>query len=252
MDKFMEKVGLYDLWVITFPGAVFIILLKSIYGYMASVIVQPIKSEMIEKMLAFVQIDIYSPDDFYDFFILIAISYFSGIILQEISGVVKKEILYRNGKPETLFMDKDGGVLSQEQIDAYMPMFLELNNNTAFSTDDKKTFRLESGAVFRKINAILQQKDIAKKYVKLNVIYNMSLNLFVATTLLLLICLSFEVQFLIKEQYNAIMVTCGILFILLAASIAFWRRCKKYNIYWIRNMILAFEAQRNQKIETKN
>lgn len=40
MDKFMEKIGLYDLWVVTLPGAFFTTLLKSVYDFMVEAPVQ--------------------------------------------------------------------------------------------------------------------------------------------------------------------------------------------------------------------
>lgn len=245
MDKFMEKIGLYDLWVVTLPGAFFTTLLKSVYDFMVEAPVQTTDmGGTIGYLLSFSQINIYAPTTFYDFAIFIFISYLSGIILQEMSGIIKEKILYKHGKPDNLILDKDGGVLSESQIQHYMPMFIELNNNLPFTINDNKKLKLESHDVFRKINAILQQKNIAKKYVKLNILYNMSLNLFVASVILLSICFAFEFQYLVNTQYNAIISTLSVVLIFLISCYVFLKRSKKYNIYWIRNLILAYYIQR--------
>lgn len=128
-------------------------------------------------------------------------------------------------------------------MEKYKEMFWKLNGNKNISAADSKKRMEESRDIFRKINADLQQEGIAAKYVKLNIIYNMSMNLAVAFLILLIVSLGFEVQFFWGGNYELINQSAFLTIMLLGGYITFRSRGKKYHIYWVRNMVDAYRAK---------
>lgn len=91
----------------------------------------------IQDLLMILSMDVYCPVTIYELFIFLLLSYATGIVLHEFGSLIKKKIIYKNGKPKELLLNSEKGVFSQEQINNYMPMFLTLHNNISFSGNDQ-------------------------------------------------------------------------------------------------------------------
>ena len=54
MEKIIEKMGLYDIWTVFFPGVVFLDLVKTLYGFMLTLPCSTSKKKSnIEQVVSF-------------------------------------------------------------------------------------------------------------------------------------------------------------------------------------------------------
>ena len=205
MDKLIEKMGLYDVWVILFPGAVFLVAIKTIYNFMLLLPEQTLKTtSMIEQILIFCEANIYAPGTVYELLIFLLCSYFIGLMLHELSSFFKNRVMYTQGKPIDFLLDPKGDIFDEEQIQILMPMYIQLNGG-AITLNDHEKQKKESRFLFHKINTDLQRKKVANEYVKLNVIYNTCATLGMAIMFILGLALAFEIEFIILKRYDLIL-----------------------------------------------
>lgn len=239
MEKIVEKMGLYDIWTNMFPGIVFIGGLSTLHNYikiLPNLIINT--SYYMEKLFFISNVPIYFPQNIYELFMLLIASFFVGLILHEISSNFKKIIFYK-GKPSELLLNSEGKVFNQQQIDEFIPIFTKLNNNHPFSEEKAKN-RQESKKIFNYINSELQANDLAKKFVKLNVIYNSCCTLAVTMILLLVYIISYCIEFLLKKEFQKIIALLNIVVVLIFLTYILINKSKRYYIYWTRSIIFAY------------
>ena len=115
--KFTEKIGLFDIWTVLFPGTVFLIVIKSLYN---SLLILPelVKKadNLFEKITIFLQMNFHTSESLYELFELLLIAYLVGLLLQELGSIFKNKVLYKKGKPMDLLGDPQGGVFNAVQI----------------------------------------------------------------------------------------------------------------------------------------
>ena len=71
LEKFIEKMGLYDIWIVFFPGVIFLILLKTLYNFMLSLPLLISKDTIVtEQVFIFCKAKVYIPDTIYEFLVL--------------------------------------------------------------------------------------------------------------------------------------------------------------------------------------
>lgn len=241
MEKLIEKMGLYDMWTVLFPGTIFLVAVKTIYNFMRLLPEQiPKATNLIEKIFIFCNVSIYAPKTVYELLIFLLYSYFIGLILHEISSIFKNSILYKKGKPIDFLLDSKGGVFDDEQIQMLMPMYIHLNGGD-FTLNDNIKQKKESRSLFHKINADLQRRRLASQYVKLNVIYNTCATLGVTVMLILCIALAFEAEFIILKRFD-LLPSIIILDVLLGVgAYILMNRSKRYYKYWTKNIVLAYQ-----------
>ena len=76
LEKFIEKMGLYDIWIVFFPGVIFLILLKTLYNFMLSLPLLISKDTIVtEQVFIFCKAKVYIPDTIYEFLVLSLCSY---------------------------------------------------------------------------------------------------------------------------------------------------------------------------------
>lgn len=242
MEKIIEKLGLYDIWTITFPGAIFLFALKTMYSFFVKLYLNNNSIEnWMQDLFMILGVDVYCPETIYELFVFLLLSYATGTILHEIGSLIKKKIIYKNGKPKELLLNSEKGEFSEVQVNNYMSMFLSLHNNISFSSSDQMDKRKEeSEMIFNQINTKLQAQNRAAKYVKLNIIHNTCLTLWVATLILLLTTLLFELEFLFTKNWAAIYRSLSIFVILIIIGLILYYRSKKYLAYWTRNIVYAY------------
>jgi len=241
LDKLIEKMGLYDIWTILFPGAVFLVAIKTIYNFMLLLPEQILKTtRVIEKIFIFCEANIYAPGTVYELMIFLLYSYFVGLMLHEISSLFKNRVMYKQGKPIDFLLDSKGGVFEDEEIQILMPMYIQLNGG-AFTLNDNEKQKKESRSLFHKINADLQRKKVASQYVKLNVIYNTCATLGITLIFILGLVLAFEIEFIILKKFDLILSIISLDVILIVGIYILLSRSKRYYKYWTKNIVLAYQ-----------
>lgn len=222
MDKLAEKIGLYDFWIIFFPGAL---------GYLQASFSILLFYQLQLKCYKFVDVVFHFqnvlPQALAEWVVFILISFFLGIILQEIGYIMHKLFEYHDAT-EGLFCAEQG-IFSQKEVNDFKGLYAicgwqEGSNGTVTSKE-----------VFHKINIILQEQGKAAKYAKLNIVQNISLSL---AALLLLQSLVFIIMiFLLGLKGNltllGLSISCGIL------CRVFYNRTSRFNRYWVRNIVYA-------------
>lgn len=243
MDKFFDKMGLYDIWTILFPGIIFQIGSKSLYNFMASLpSLLSATPGMVEKLGIFLQMDIVIPSDIYEFLVLLTISYLCGLILHELSSFLKHRIVYRNGDPRTLLLSETEGPFNSQELCSLMPLLKSLNNGKEFSKSNPEKLKQESKFLFHQINKKLQDVKKSGEYVKLSIIYNMCSTLCVVLILLSLIVIAFGIEFFFLGEFSSLIYSIILLTIMTVLVFILLFRSKRYYKYWVRNIVFAYEA----------
>lgn len=160
MDKITEKIGSFDLLVTTFPGAYFILLLKNFYEFLDDIMSVPqVNSSFLEHIFSVLDFAPSFPRSVFEFVVFSFASFIVGIILQELSSAIKKGIVYRNGKPQQLLLEKDGGILTLPQLAEFTPTFEKFCNNSVMFPEDKNIRMELSQHIFHQINAACQKTE---------------------------------------------------------------------------------------------
>lgn len=241
MEKIIEKMGLYDIWTVFFPGVVFLDLVKTLYGFMLTLPCSiSKKTSIIEQVFIFCKAKVYIPDDAYELLIMCLCSYLAGLILHEISGLMKNRVVYKKGKPTDFLLDSKGGVFSEEEIIKLMPMYTYLSGGS-LALDEKEKLKKQSHFIFKKINVELQRKKIASQYVKLNIAYNTCAALEVAIILVFCMAILFEIEFVVLKRYDTLLSVISLdIFMIMCIYFLSNRSTKMYK-YWVRNIVLAYQ-----------
>lgn len=252
MEKLIEKLGLYDIWTTIFPGGVFLILTRTLYGFMSTLQdMLPGIDGVVAKLLLVYKMSIYVPVTLNELLVFFMLSYVAGSVLHELSSIFKHRILYSAGRPTEFLLESDKGLFSDEEVKRLKAVYRELTE-TAIIDNNKERLPLKSQELFHAMNAALQSRKISGQYVKLNVIHNTCLTLSVTLMLNLGLVLLFDLEFLIYGRCDWIFPTI-ILVVTLAISIAvLMKRGKKYHRYWVRNIVFAFcQMNREESLKTQ-
>lgn len=242
MEKFFDKMGLYDIWTVLFPGVIFLIGVKSLYNFMLSLSgLLSTTPGMIGKFGLILQMNIATPSDIYELLVLLAFSYLCGMILHELSSILKHKLIYPKADPRALLLDENAGILSSQELRNLMPLLKSLNNGKDFSQSEPEKLRDESKYLFHRMNKKLQEKKKSGDYVKLNIIYNMCGTLCIVLAILSLITFAFGGNFFFHKEYFAFLYSLIILGIMIILLLILLFRSKRYYIYWVRNIIFAYE-----------
>lgn len=245
MEKAIERLGLYDIWVMLLPGMVLISGLRTLCDYMAKI---THKASAIDYSVELQQLKIFYPSDIYGLFSFIVASYLCGHILHELSSMAKR-IIYKKGKPtELLLEEKSKVVLDFQQRQMYNQIFLKLNGNQKFSEDDFEKRRKESRNIFNIMNTELQSNGISSKYVKLNLIYNMCFTLCMAILLILIHIFTFIIYQYIARKSIYVCELLGVVIVLIAVFLILYIRGKRYYIYWVRNIVMLYSNYAHKSI----
>lgn len=242
MEKFFDKMGLYDIWTVLFPGVIFLIGVRSLYNFMLSLSgLLSTTPGMIGKFGLILQMNIATPSDIYELLVLLAFSYLCGMILHELSSILKHKLIYPKADPRALLLDENAGILSSQELRNLMPLLKSLNNGKDFSQSEPEKLRDESKYLFHRMNKKLQEKKKSGDYVKLNIIYNMCGTLCIVLAILSLITFAFGGNFFFHKEYFAFLYSLIILGIMIILLLILLFRSKRYYIYWVRNIIFAYE-----------
>lgn len=242
MDKFFDKVGLYDVWTVLFPGAIFQIGIKSLYSFMISLPqFLSVTPGTVEKLGIFLQMDVVVPSNIFEFLVLLVISYLCGLILHELSSFLKHSVVYRNGDPRTLLLNETTGMFNSQELYRLMPLFKSLNDNKDFSDSDQEKLRKESKFLFHRMNKKLQGIKKSGEYVKLNIIYNMCNTLCVVLIIFSLVVVAFGIEFLFLREIPSFIYSIILWILMIILLLILFFRSKRYYKYWVRNIVFAYE-----------
>lgn len=242
MEKIFDKLGLYDIWTVLFPGVIFLIGVRSLYDFMISLSgLLSTTPGMAGKLGLILRMDITTPSDIYELLVLLALSYLCGLILHELSSILKHKVVYQKGDPRALLLDGTAGILNSQELRRLMPLLKSLNNGRDFSQSEPEKLRDESKFLFHRMNKSLQDKKKSGDYVKLNIIYNMCGTLCIVLALLSLITLAFGVDFFFHKEYFAVFYSLMILGMMVVLFLILLFRSKRYYRYWVRNIVFAYE-----------
>ena len=242
MEKIFDKMGLYDIWTVLFPGIIFFISVSSLYNFMIALsgILSTIP-ETVGNLGIIFQMAIAIPSNIYEFLVFLAFSDLLGLILHELSSILKHKVVYRKGDPRSLLLDETAGILSRQELCCLMPLLKSLNNGNDFTQSDPKKLRDESKFLFNRMNKYLQNQKKSSDYAKLNITYNMCGTLCIAFVLLSFLTLTFGMSFILQKEYVAFFYSLIILGITIALSLILFYRSQRYYRYWVRNIVFAYE-----------
>lgn len=219
MDKMTERVGLYDLWAVFFPGAVGLLGMLFIYH------IFEINGDYSQLFINW-----KTPNDISGWAIFILLSYFWGIILQEIGRKLRK--LFKSGNAAEGLLKEDMGVFTEYEIGVFSQLFINHGyKGKSHSIKDSKR-------LFHSINTRAQELEIAERYAKLNVLQNMSLSL---AAVMLIETIGFVVLALYYLVISHKLSSCLITLVLCAFFSflfkVFLKRSERFNKYWVRNIV---------------
>ena len=234
--------GLYDIWTVFFPGVVFLDLVKTLYTFMLTLPCSiSKKTSIIRQVFIFCEAEIYIPDNVYELLIMCLCSYLAGLILHEISGLMKNRVVYKKGKPTDFLLDAKGRVFSEEEIIKLGPIYTYLYGSS-IAWDEKEKLKEQSQFIFKKINFELQRKKIASQYVKLNIAYNTCATLEVAIILVFCMAILFEIEFVVLKRYDILLSLIFLDIFMIMCIFFLSQRSKKMYKYWVRNIVLAYQG----------
>lgn len=220
MDKLTEYIGLYDIWVVLYPGTV---------GTLETVLFSGMMYSVLKKQHAICR---FLPREISDWVLFIISAVFLGIILQEMGRWLRRATKVHCA--EDRIFDSTGGVFGNNEIARFKEYFV----SQGWDGKDLKNARL----VFHCINIDSQECDVAKRFVKLNVIQNVSINLAAAMLLGLMETITVTIVSIVQQNVFLASVT-GIgcvLYILLIIILI--RRSYRFNRYWVRNIVYAMAS----------
>lgn len=145
MENLFQKMGLYDIWTVLFPGTIFLVGGRALYDFMASLDqILSTTPHAVGKIGLIFQLHIAIPTDIYELLALLVLSYFWGGILHELSSIMKHKWLYKNGEPSARLLDEKAGILNKQEICRLMPLLKTLNNGRDFSESEPDKLKDES------------------------------------------------------------------------------------------------------------
>lgn len=230
MEKLTERIGLFDLWTVFFPGAIGVFELLFFIGTAWVV---------CYKQPFFTMFSIIDLSNIAIWFVFLFISFFLGIILQEVGRWLRKK--NKSSNVTNSFLDPAAEIFTENERTS-LQSFL-----TKYGWDENSPEC--SNIVFHRINADAQECGIAEKYVKLSILKYMSNSLSAAMLIgamtssgLLIISL------LCKRGYIAILLF-GIDVICACLLHVFLQRSIRFHRYWVRNLIFSmFEKNEKGKV----
>lgn len=208
MEKVLDRLGIYDFWIIIVPG----------FFLMCSV---AFTSDVLLGT-SIMQVGITKFNDYIVFLLLV---YFVGVVLQEIGSLLKKvKFLFYNERasnPIELLTDDERIILG----DALRSRFPQISHTRT---------------QYNLVNILLQEKSVASRYMKLNVLSLTSRNcsisfLIVITISIYSICCKINDKLPIDIlAHLGIVVVCALLFFL------FINRANRFQQMWMKQILRAF------------
>lgn len=220
MEKLTERIGLYDLWAVFFPGIIGTLELLFFSGSFYCV---------YKKYSFFTMLNWIVFDRVTTWMIIILVSVFFGIVLQEIGRGVRIVTKFQNA--EDVFLDPKAGVFTEDEYS-----FLQ-NPLAKYGWGEKG--EISSKSVFHRLNAEAQECGVALKYAKLSVLQNMLLSLLSAMLVGAVLSIAILIFSIINGRVHItiLMIALGIFCGLLVGI--FYRRAIRFNRYWVRNLVYA-------------
>lgn len=231
MEKLGERIGLYDLWVVFFPGIVSVFELLFYIGAFCSVYYGCSLSAILNWIV---------PDNMSIWIVIIIISIFLGIALQEIGRWLRNLAKYKRASDGLL--DPCAGIFTKKERDCFRSALQR------YGWDGKNAG--DSNEIFHRINAEAQECGVATRYAKLNVLQNMSLSLSSAMLLGAIGALALIVFSLINGRIHVALFITAILAVCVVLMIVFFYRFKRFGRYWVRNIVYAMST-RNTEVENR-
>ena len=224
MDKLSERIGLYDLWVVFFPGIISMFELLLFAGTFWSVYRNRSLFMVLEKI---------APDNIQIWIVIIIISIFLGIIIQELGRVLRRVTKYKSAA-DNLF-DSNNGVLTETERACFRRLFKKYGWSGEYTGSSKE--------IFHRINIDAQEIGVATRYAKLNVLQNMSLSLSASMLCGAVASVSLFVFGIINGRIHIALIMIAILIVCIILMMMFYSRYKRFDRYWVRNIIYAMSAE---------
>lgn len=243
MDKVAEKFGVFDLLVTTFPGAFFLFISKNLYCYFSDIVTLPLTQAW--DALSFFHIlsfEPHIPRTLYEFISFTFLSYFIGFLLQGVASYVKA-VVFIHGKPHHQLFDISHGPLDRVQLEKFTPLFKSIYQNGDISSLTSEQQKKASKMIFHSINASCQASGIANRYVKLNVLSNMSFNIFTSSIFLILfLCLCY-LQLLTNKLYSLMILLHFPTITLFICAFVFCKHGITFYKRWVVHLLYAYASE---------
>lgn len=207
MDKFFDRLGLYDFWGVVFPGLIVTSISYVLYFW------------GLEN-----QLDIQLLDSFGDTLIFIIISYLLGIILHELSRRFSKAVIYKNGKPKETFLTQNIHIFSDRERDLVMLAINKCLDKQEFkNTPEDATFIYTYCKTYLRVNGMMESLDRNTSLLGIN---KSLFSFFAFYSILFPICVLIRIFNMLEfHMLNALL---GEAFLLISTSV-FLRRARQFS-----------------------
>ena len=232
MEKLSERIGLYDLWVVFFPGIVGMFEQLFFIGTFWSVYCG-------HSLLA--TLNWIAPNSMSTWIVIIILSFFLGIVLQEIGRWLRNVTKYKSAMDGLL--NPCAGVFTEKERACFRSVLQKYGWNGENAEGSKE--------IFHRINVEAQECGVAARYAKLNVLQSMSLSLSSAMLLGAIGALAMLVFGLINGRVHIALFMTAILVVNIVLMIVFFSRFKRFDRYWVRNIVYAMSTK-NAEVEKKD
>ena len=227
-----DKLSLYDFLGYVIPGFLGILAMQVIYENIFN-IVFPLKLN----------------DSLINSIVIVAVSYFSGVIVHEISQFVQERILVKmwKGMPSEKYLLKEDSLCSMKEKESYYSIA-----NAAFGISNEEYDKEKSQLVFDRFRTALQQAGKDERSQLFNTYYGMYRNFSTGTLICFLAYLMYAIIVLINLIFYKVNVAKDLSYVVnglafLFFTLVLFRRTRRFGETYVKYVFRGFaEHFRNQ------
>ncbi len=231
MDKLAEKIGMYDFWATSFPGAIGSITLILHYSMIKALTTGDSVFVWSSSCLSF---------DVSQWIVFVLLSVLFGTLLQEIGRWIRCCRKRHNAAGGLL--DPKMNIFTKKEI-ADLSLALA---KYGFNENDKNAN--ESKRLFHSLNIEAQEMGVATRFVKLNVLAKMSLSLAIVMLINGMCFLIETVYLLLTNSCTAVLTALSLCILSFALCVLFVKRSERLDRYWVRNIVYAVSMRASREL----
>ncbi len=237
LKSVFDKLGLYDFLGYIIPGFLGILAMQIFYENILNISFPLILDDSLINSIVFV-----------------AISYFSGVIMHEISQFVQEKVLKKiwKGMPSEKFLLKADSVCSINEKKSYYSIA-----NDAFGINDEEYDKEKSQLVFDRFRTALQQAGKDERSQLFNTYYGMYRNFSTGTLICFLAYLIYSVIVLINIIFFKVNIAKDISYIVnglafLSFTLILFRRTRRFGETYVKYVFRGFAEYYRNQMNTNN
>ena len=224
MEKLAERIGLFEFWAVFFPGSLAV--LEGIF-YIGTFMCIYLKSSFLSTIKSFY------PNGMFGWIAVVILSMLLGHVLPEIGRLLR--LITKSQNATSNFLDTKAHVFNDTEISGFKEYLI------SYGWNEKDTSA--SRYIFNRINAAAQDCEVASKYVKLSVLQNMSLSISSAMVVGALLSVACFIYSIANGRCRIAVLLAVVTAVCTVLASVFWGRYKRFNRYWVRNIVYAMSER---------